>query len=414
MTSVPLGIGAYERNYGQEPEIELFNRFFEQTPTNQIEGSVLLARPGDTFFNSAGTGPIRWLGSQDGAFSTDLFFVSNETLYRYDGTTNIAINGVIQTGSVPSATFVAGPGYEHLFIADGNTLQYYDGISAATGTLTASGAISAADTVEIDSVYYEWTAGSVDAGSPAGTMANPWLVALGASDAEALANLLQALNATGTAGTTYSTALTAHLTVEGVQSDATTLGVRARTRGTGGNSISTTETGANLAWGAATLEGGGAHTLNGVVTPDDVSIVALETLNSFVIAVQSLSQRFYWIRPGEVTIDPLDFAEAEREPDEIVDIIRVGDRLYLLGQSSTEVWYSNTSTDPDASQFIPQQGLAFSQGVLPGTAVRIRNRLLGIAEDGIVYDITAGGQRVSNSGVEERIRVARRAQQLGA
>ena len=75
---------------------------------------------------------------------------------------------------------------------------------------------------------------------------------------------------------------------------------RARDRGTGGNSITTTETGANLSWGAVTLEGGGAQALNGVVTPDDVGIISLATLASFVIAVVVNSQRFYWIQPGAV------------------------------------------------------------------------------------------------------------------
>lgn len=409
MTSVPLGIGAYRRTYGQEPEIQLLNRFFEQTPTNQVEGSVLLARPGNTFFVAAGQGQPRWVGHQPGAFGGDLFFVINETLYRYDGiNTPIAINGVIGGSGTPSVTFVAGPGYEHLFIADGLLLQVYDGQAAATGTLTVSGgSIVATDTVEMDGVYYEWTAGSVDAGSPAGTMANPWLVDLGASDTAALANLLQAINASGVAGTTYSTALTAHLTVEGVSSDATELNVRSRTRGTGGNSVTTTETGANISWGAATLEGGGAQALNGVPAPDGVGIISLATLASFVFAVAANSQRFYWIQPGAVVIDPLDFAEAESEPDEIIQVLRVGDALYFLGQTSTEVWYASGQAN---APILRQQGLAFSQGTIEGTAVQIRQQLFTVAEDGKVYQIAGSPQRISDNGIEERVRLALAAQ----
>lgn len=407
MTSVPLGIGAYKRTYAQEPEVQLKNRFLEQTPTNQVEGSVLLARPGDTFFVGAGNGPIRFIGHQEGTFGGDLFFVSGEQLYRYDGVSApIAINGTIASGTTPSVAFVAGAAYEHLFITDGTLLQYYDGEAAATGTLTVSGGnIVATDTFEIDGVYYEWTAGSVDAGSPAGTLADPWLVNLGASDTDALANAVKALNASGVAGTDYSTALTAHLTVEGVTSDATTMDVRARTRGTGGNSITTTETGSNIAWSAATLEGGGAQTLNGVVTPDDITFVSLTNLAGFVLAAQSNSRRFYWIRPGEVTIDPLDFASAETEPDEIIELLRVGDAVYIFGQSSTEAWYaSGDSVDP----FLRQQGLAFSQGALEGTSVAIRTQAFTIAEDGVVYQIVGGPQRLSNNGIEERVRLFRK------
>ncbi len=304
-------------------------------------------------------------------------------------------------------TIVGGPSYEHLFITDGLLLQYYDGEAASTGTLTvAGGNIVATDTVEIGGVYYDWTAGSVDAGTPAGTVGDPWLVDLGADDAEALANLLLALNAAGTAGVEYSTALVAHLTVEGVVSDATTLLVRARTRGTGGDAITTTETGANISWAAVTLEGGGAQSLNGVVTPDDVAMVSLDNLASFVVTVVANSQRFYWIQPGAVIIDALDFAEAESEPDEVIQVMRIGDSLYFLGQSSTEVWYASGAQD---APFLRQQGLAFSQGVLEGTAVPIRTQIMLIAEDNIAYEIAGGPRRVSNNSIEEKIRLAQSA-----
>ena len=408
MTNVPLGKGAYNRTFAQEPEIELLNRFFETNPTNQVEGTALLARPGDTLFTSMGNGPLRLLAHQPGVHNGDLFVVSGDTLFRFDGTTATALSGAITGSAVPSTTFVAGPGFQHLFISDGATLQFYDGEAAAKGTLTVSGgSIVATDVVEMDGVHYAWTAGSVDAGTPLGTVGDPFLVALGASDTDALDNLVKALNTSGVAGTDYSTAITApHTTVKGVQSDATTMDVAARTRGTGGNSVTTTETGANIAWGAATLEGGGAQSLNGVVTPDDVAIVSLATLNSFVIAVVSNSQRFFWLQPGAITIDALDFAEAEAEPDEIIQVLRIGDSLYFLGQSFTEVWYATgDALDP----FLRQQGLAFSQGTLAGTAVAIRTQISLIAEDGIAYQIAGGPQRFSNHGIEERVRKAQRA-----
>lgn len=408
MTSVPLGRGAFNRTFAQEPEIDLLNRFFEENPTNQVEGAALLARPGDTFFTSMGVGPIRLIAHQPGVHNGDLFVVSGDTLFRFDGTILIAISGTITGSAVPSITFVAGPGFQHLFISDGATLQFYDGEAAAKGTLTVSGGnIVATDVVEMDGVHYEYTAGSVDLGTPLGTLADPFLVALGASDTDALANLVKALNNSGTPGTDYSTAITApHTTVEGVQSDATTMDVAARTRGTGGNSITTTETGVNIAWGAVTLEGGGAQSLNGVVTPDDVAIVSLATLNSFVIAVVANSQRFFWLQPAAITIDALDFAEAEAEPDEIIQVLRIGDSLYFLGQSFTEVWYA---TGDDLDPFLRQQGLAFSQGTLAGTAVAIRTQISLIAEDGIAYQIAGGPQRFSNHGIEERIRKAQKA-----
>ena len=82
--------------------------------------------------------------------------------------------------------------------------------------LTLTGTVSAGENITIASVRYQWTAGSVDAGTPSGTTANPWLVALGGTTEESLENLWNAINATGTPGTTYSTALTAHPTLKAV------------------------------------------------------------------------------------------------------------------------------------------------------------------------------------------------------
>ena len=413
MTNVPLGRGAYNRTYAQEPEIELLNRFLEENPTNQVEQIALLARPGNTFFQSMGVGPLRAIRHQPGVHNGDLFVVSNDTLFRYDGTNPpIAISGVVAGTGQPAISFVAGPGFDHLFIADGLTLQFYDGEAAATGTLTvAGGSIVATDVVEIGTVHYEGTAGSVDAGTPSGTLADPWLVALGASDTDALANLIKALNAAGIVGTDYSTGLSQHVNVEGLQSNAATADIRARDRGTAGNTITTTETGANISWAAATLEGGGAQALNGVVTPDDVGMISLATLGSFTITVVTNSQRFYWIQPGAVIIDALDFAEAESEPDKLIEVVRIGDSLYFFGQGSTEVWYLTGAQD---APFLRQQGLAFSQGALEGSAVAIRTQVIVVAEDGIVYQIAGGPKRISNNGIEERIRKARKALAEGA
>ena len=43
MPPLPLGISAYGRSYGRGVDIELLNRFFEQDPTNTVEGSALLS-----------------------------------------------------------------------------------------------------------------------------------------------------------------------------------------------------------------------------------------------------------------------------------------------------------------------------------------------------------------------------------
>lgn len=101
-------------------------------------------------------------------------------------------------------------------------------------------------------------------------------VKIGASVTATLLNLLHAVNASGgTAGTDYAAATTANTSVDGVSSNATTLVVRAKTAGTAGNAIATTETADHYTWGAATLTGG-----EDAKTFDTVANAAVTALNA--------------------------------------------------------------------------------------------------------------------------------------
>ncbi len=277
MTTVPLGHGAYSRTYAQEPQIELLNRFFEHNPTNQVEQTALLARPGNTLFLNIGIGPIRLITHQPGAFNNDLFIVSGVEVFRYDGVITPTLIGTVDAVGRVEATFVTGAGFEHIFISDTVSLQFYDGV---------------------------------------------------------------------------------------------------------------------------------LPTLNTIVTPDNVGISSLANLVGFAITVVTKSQRFFWIRPGAVTIDALDFATAESEPDEIIQVLAVGDLLWFLGQTSVEPWYATGDLDITASQFAPQKGLAFNQGILRGSAAVVRTQIFVVGEDGKVYKLIGGPRRVSNNGIDEKIRFA--------
>lgn len=145
-----------------------------------------------------------------------------------------------------------------------------------------------------------------------------------------------------------------------------------------------------------------------VVTPDDVGIVSVAFVSSYVICVVAqgydMNGRFYWIEPAETTIDPLNFATAERAPDPIYSVRAVGDQFWLLGTNSTEVWYPTGDLD---APFARVQGRLFDRGVWGGTDAQIKDSVMLVDNDGIVYRITGGGpQRVSNNSIEERIREA--------
>lgn len=76
------------------------------------------------------------------------------------------------------------------------------------------------------------------------------------SEAVFLDNIKKAINASGIAGTDYSTGTTAHLTVSATTNTNTVQTFQARSVGTGGNSIATTETMANYAFTSTVMASG--------------------------------------------------------------------------------------------------------------------------------------------------------------
>lgn len=118
---------------------------------------------------------------------------------------------------------------------------------AASGQLIATANPANSDTVTIDGKTYtlQTTLTNVDGN-----------VQLGATMLATLQNLMKAINLTGAAGVDYAAAMTLHATVTAVAVEVETLFVRAKTGGTAGNALATTEASTVLSWVAATLLGG--------------------------------------------------------------------------------------------------------------------------------------------------------------
>lgn len=406
MSTVPLGIGAYERLYAGEPVVRLENRFVETNPTNLKEKIALLARPGTDPLKYFNSGKYRRCFSKEGLFGSDLFVIAGETMWRYaeDGTTH-EITGVFQGSGPPSITWYKGIGIERLFVADGLLLQYYDGGTHATGTLTATGAITT-QKVQIGEVWYTWGA-DVNANAPNGTEDHPWIAKLDSSPMVALAKLLMFA---GVQGVDYSSTLGGpSLTVTAVPNSLdpdNILDVTAISGEADGNTIATTVDGSDLAWGETTLTGGGVHTMHGIPMPDGKPAKSLATISSYVLISVAKSQQFFFLRPGSVEIDALDFYTKESNPDEIIDMTNVGDQAILCGSGSTETWYATGVLD---SPLAAVKGRAYQRGVLEGTVCVVKESVILVGNDGIVYEIGSGSgiTRVSNHGIEERIRVQR-------
>lgn len=409
---IPLSRSDYFRGVAKEARIRTRNRYFEQNPVLTDKQAALLPRMGLRRYQYVGDGPIRATYSCDGSFSDALFVVSNDSLYRVDTDGTVTFIGFLGSPNINNSVSMAatsniGETPAYLFVATGGAFMCYMEDGYALGTI--SGSPANGNQVRIGSIYYQFTNGSVDAGTPAGTAANPWLVALGTGDAAAWENLGAAIGNTGVPGTQYSTALTAHTSVVTQGVSTTYVTVRAMEQGAAGNAIVTTETGAGISWTDATLTGGGGPVFFQVPTPDDVGIISVGYIASHVVCVpaqgQGINGRFYWIDPGETTIDPLDFATAERAPDPISEVVVFGDQFWLPGSNTTEVWYFTGNED---SPVLRVQGVVFDRGAWPGTAVQVKESMIIADNNGEVFQIQGAGQpkKISRPDIAERIREA--------
>lgn len=431
MVTVPLGMQSYSRRFAGEAEIKLVNRYMETNPTNLREHVALISRPGSTNFFTAGSGLGRSTFSKVGLFNGDLFTVIGTQLYRCSATEVTPITGTLANvgNGYCYATWMKGIGYEYLFLSDGQTLWYYT--THAQGTLTLAGGsitdfLSSGQEIDINGTYYAWSA-TVDANAPAGTLANPYLARLGSAvpdglgltgDQSSLSAMALLLTYAGVSGDDYSSAVTGpspDVTAVGppLQTSPLTLVLTAIEDLSGGNTITTTipvNSAGYLSFTAVTLTGGGGSALQAVTGMDPSEVPAsLDNLSSNVLVAVGTSPKFYWILPGATVIDPLNFAEKESNPDNISQMVTVGDQIIICGDGSTENWYA---TGNFAAPFAPVEGRVYRRGALAGTAVAVKDDLVLVGDDGIVYSIgytfgdtsTYGVHRISTHGIEERIR----------
>lgn len=409
MSDVKLGRADYHRDVPKEGRIQTRNRYFEQNPSLTDTQVALIARPGMRRWITVGLGPIRGVYSQPGSFNDSLFVVSGNEWYRVDkdATVTLLTIGVNPTGGAVSmvATGFIGVTPEFMFMADGRNLWLYTSNGFSRNTISGSPADT--DTVKIGSIYYKFTTGAVDTGTPAGTLLMPWLVKKDLVVANSWLNFYAAVNASGTAGTQYSTLTTANPVVSAYAVAPTAVSVHARVAGPSGDGTPTTVTGAAIAWTTPTTTGGGTPSVTTVKTPDDIGVISLGYIASYVVAIPAqgngINGRFWWINPGETTIDPLDYATAERSPDPVYSVIVFGDQFWLPGQSTTEVWYF---TGNFLSPVLRLQGVTFDRGSWEGAAVQVKESMIIVDDDGGVFQISGGLKRISDPSIEERIRVA--------
>lgn len=144
-----------------------------------------------------------------------------------------------------------------------------------------------------------------------------------------------------------------------------------------------------------------------ITDPDFPGAAVVDYLDSYFVFIQPNSQRV-WVTAllDGTSIDPLDFASAEGDPDNIVSMIVDHREVWLFGNNSTEVWYNAGLSD---FPLVRIQGAYNELGCAARYSVaKMNNQIYWLGKDfrgqGIVY-VANGyqGQRISTHSVEWQI-----------
>lgn len=142
-------------------------------------------------------------------------------------------------------------------------------------------------------------------------------------------------------------------------------------------------------------------TLTPVVMPDGRAVIDIDQLDGYIILLCE-DGRFYWIVPGETTVDALNFANAESSSDGGVAVRRIGDEFWIFGNVSIEPW--QPTGDQDAP-FERSSGRIMAAGCLDRDTVRrFDNTIFWVRDDGNVCRGGAVPEIVSTPAIAERVR----------
>jgi hypothetical protein len=144
-----------------------------------------------------------------------------------------------------------------------------------------------------------------------------------------------------------------------------------------------------------------------ITDPDFPGAVTVGYIDGYFVFNEPNSSRF-WVTSllDGLSIDPLDFASAEGDPDDLVSLIVDHREVWLFGTNSIEVWYDAGTTDFPLQRI---QGAFNEIGcAAPYSVAKLDNSVFWLGSDargrGIVYRANGySGQRVSTHAVEWQI-----------
>ncbi len=177
---------------------------------------------------------------------------------------------------------------------------------------------------------------------------------------------------------------------------ATNLGSLA---GTGPVSIAGNEGGIMVAAGS-TMRHYNGTTLSAVAFPDGADVIKVIAGAGRFIAIREDTGKFYWTPVLASTVDPLDFATAENQPDRAFDLLFIDDVLRVFGAETVEFWSNTTSGD---LPFVPIENSVIEKGIrATGCATAIGSTFAWVTNENQVC-MSDENNIISNNGLQERI-----------
>lgn len=146
-----------------------------------------------------------------------------------------------------------------------------------------------------------------------------------------------------------------------------------------------------------------AVTLEDFPTIDGAGASSVCCLRGYVIASEAGTDQVFVRIPGDTTWNALSFISGEYAPDRVIAVRRLGEQVWLLGQSSTEAWSLSGTADPPLA---PYGGLVFDFGCRARDAAVSMPNALAWVDDACQVRLTKGGEPavISSSGLSEQIR----------
>lgn len=170
---------------------------------------------------------------------------------------------------------------------------------------------------------------------------------------------------------------------------------------------------ASTIYHTAIVSGGNLYLYDGVsitnvIIPDSLVVSDVTSLDNYFIVSIANSNKFYWVKPGQTVIDPLSFASAERNPDDIVTLTSIGDEMWAVGQSTVEIF---TDSGDAAAPFTRLAGRVYSIGCADKNSLVRCNKdtlpcLIWVTPAKEVVLAQGVPAKISNESVEELLKLS--------